>query len=91
MNKEIRDIMIQQDIAVLETICRRENGEYVGNQERHMNALRNLTEELAHFSLFVNKDALSMDVGACGGGYAIKLATCTKKCLRAVSKVYKEY
>ena len=81
MNKEIRDIIIQQDIAVLETICRRENGEYVGDQEHHMNSLRNLVGELVHLSLFVNKDALSMDVGACGGGYAIKLATCTKKCI----------
>jgi len=83
MNKEIREAIIQQDIAALEKVCRKENGEYVGDQEYHINSLRNneTKGEFDHMSLFVKKDALSMDIGACGGSYAIKLAACTKKCI----------
>lgn len=83
MNKEIREAIIQQDIAALEKVCRGKEGKYHGDKKSHMDILRSAETrgEFDHMSLFVKNEALSMDVGACGGAYAIKLAACTKKCI----------
>lgn len=82
MNSEIRKLIIKQERLRLKSLG--VNFEAMSEEAKRSYNIycnKSLAGEFDHISLFVERDAASIDVGTSWGQYAIKLAATTKKCL----------